>query len=83
MQNSVLEWNYHFSNLIMELMPQFIIMLPVLSAVKSGTPVTPSKERSLGLSRLIRQFLYCMLLLVLLKPFKHDFSAFQTTIPMK
>ena len=49
MQNSVLEWNYHFSNLIMELMPQFIIMLPVLSTVKTpSAATTPSKPRAIG-----------------------------------
>ena len=48
MQNSVLEWNFHFSNLIMELMPQFIIMLPVLASVKSGSSATPAKPRTLG-----------------------------------
>ena len=57
MQNSVVEWSYHFSNLIMELMPQFIIMLPVLSAVKTGTPTSPPKQRALGLPFLSRSLI--------------------------
>ena len=58
MQSSVLEWNYHFSNLIMEVMPQFLIMLPV----NPPSPTPPSKRQKLGLNFIIYNLIIIFLL---------------------